>query len=215
MIGRSVQPLGDAALSIELTPTFSMEASVQAAALAAAIRQAPPPGLRDVLVCGAGVTIHFDPLLTDAAQVMQGIEAISAEVEPQPPDAPAIVIPVRYGGEDGPDLEDVARRCGMSPVEVVARHSAVTYRVIMMGFVPGFGYLWPLDERLRLPRRPSPRTHVPAGSVAIAGPQTAVYPSATPGGWHLIGRTDLHLVDFTREEPFLLETGRLVRFVPQ
>jgi inhibitor of KinA len=85
----------------------------------------------------------------------------------------------------------------------------------MMGFVAGFGYLWPLDERLRLPRRDTPRTRVPAGSVAIAGQQTAVYPTETPGGWHLIGRTDVRLYDPSRAEPFLFETGRRVRFEPR
>ncbi len=93
-------------------------------------------------------------------------------------------------------------------------HASVTYRVFLLGFVPGFAYLGTLPEALALPRRGSPRSRVPAGSVAIAGRQTAVYPSATPGGWHLIGRTDARMWDVTAESPSLLRPGQRVRFVP-
>ncbi|HEX9167224.1 MAG TPA: 5-oxoprolinase subunit PxpB, partial [Gemmatimonadales bacterium] len=119
------------------------------------------------------------------------------------------VIPVRY---DGPDLEWVAARTGLNPDEVVRRHSARLYTVYLLGFVPGFAYLGELDPTLVLPRRSTPRQRVPAGSVAIAGAQTAVYPLATPGGWHLIGQTTLRLFDPEREPPALLAAGDTVRF---
>ena len=107
-----------------------------------------------------------------------------------------------------PGSRDVAARCGCSPDEVVASHAGRTYRVFMVGFMPGFGYLGPLDERLRLGRRATPRLRVPAGSVAIAGEQTAIYPLETPGGWWIIGRTSLHVFDRGPRAGSLLDVGR-------
>lgn len=120
------------------------------------------------------------------------------------------VVPVRY---DGPDLEDVARRLGCTPAEVIERHSAGEYLVCMIGFLPGFPYLGFLPDNLVLPRRDTPRSRVPAGSVAIAGRQTGIYPQASPGGWHLIGRTDLILFDAERNPPNLFKAGDRIRFV--
>lgn len=129
-------------------------------------------------------------------------------------DAQTLEIPVRYGGRDGPDLEQVAASLGLSPQEVVDRHAARTYRVFVLGFAPGFAYLGPLPSELRLPRRAEVRTRVPAGSVAIAGEQTAVYPFATPGGWHILGRTELALWDPAADPPARLRPGGRVRFAP-
>lgn len=129
-------------------------------------------------------------------------------------DAEALEIPVRYGGRHGPDLEQVAASLGLSPEEVVRRHAARTYRVFVLGFAPGFAYLGPLPSELRLPRRTEVRPRVPAGSVAIAGEQTAVYPFETPGGWHILGRTELALWDPEADPPALLRPGGRVRFVP-
>ena len=121
-----------------------------------------------------------------------------------------VVIPVWYGA--GEDLGDVAAHAGLSAVEVIARHTAVTYRVAMIGFAPGFPYLLGLDPTLAMPRRPTPRASVPAGSVAIGGQQTGVYPQALPGGWQLIGRTPVQLFDVSAEPPSLLKPGDRVRF---
>ena len=129
-----------------------------------------------------------------------------------PRDAEAIEIPVCYGGEFGPDLDAVATHCGLEPAEVSARHAAGDYRVAMLGFMPGFAYLLGLDESLHMPRRASPRTRVPAGSVAIGGAQTGIYPRELPGGWQLIGRTPLTLFDPSQAEPALLRPGQRVRF---
>jgi KipI family sensor histidine kinase inhibitor len=115
---------------------------------------------------------------------------------------------------DGPDLEEVASLTGLSPAQVAERHAAAHYVVAYLGFSPGFGYLTGLDEALRVPRRDSPRTAVPAGSVAIAGPYTAVYPARSPGGWRLLGRTTLCLWDPERDPPSLLRPGARVRFEP-
>ena len=121
---------------------------------------------------------------------------------------------VRYGGDGGPDLVEVAERLGLAPRQVVELHASVLYRVAILGFMPGFAYLGEVPEALRLARRETPRGRVPAGSVAIAGRQTAVYPAATPGGWHLIGHTDTLLWDIERDPPAILRPGDHVRFEP-
>lgn len=121
-----------------------------------------------------------------------------------------VVIPVRY---DGPDLDVVAAATSYTPEEVVSVHSGGSYLVAFCGFAPGFGYLTGLPDRLHLPRRSTPRTIVPAGSVAIAAGYTAVYPAASPGGWHLLGTTELDLFDPDRDPPALLVPGTPVRFV--
>ena len=134
------------------------------------------------------------------------------ESEPRRPDRSGLLveIPVVY---DGPDLADVAAACGLSTDEVVLRHHAGRYECAFCGFAPGFAYLTGLDAGLQVPRRPTPRTRVPAGAVAIAAEYTAVYPSPSPGGWHLIGTTDVALWDASRPEPALIRPGTAVRFV--
>ncbi|MDO8273580.1 MAG: 5-oxoprolinase subunit PxpB [Gammaproteobacteria bacterium] len=124
-----------------------------------------------------------------------------------------ITIPVTYGGEAGPDLQIVSAHTGLSEEAIMERHSAGLYRVFCLGFLPGFAYLGGLDPALAIPRRATPRLSIPAGSVAIGGSQTAVYPSATPGGWHIIGRTDVTLFDPASQRPALLLPGDTVRFV--
>ena len=125
-----------------------------------------------------------------------------------------VEVPVRYGGADGPDLEDVARLHGLRPSDVVELHASVEYEAFFLGFAPGFAYLGPLPASLVTPRLDVPRPRVPAGSVAIAGAQSAIYPTDTPGGWRLIGRTDLRPWDVARDPPALILPGDRVRFVP-
>jgi KipI family sensor histidine kinase inhibitor len=125
-----------------------------------------------------------------------------------------IEIAVRYGGDEGADLRAVAQACGLREEEAIALHVAATYVVAFVGFLPGFAYLDGLDERLHLPRRAQPRTRVPAGSVAIAGAQSGVYPFDSPGGWRIIGRTAQRMFDPERERAALLQPGDHVRFVP-
>ena len=131
-----------------------------------------------------------------------------------PPVREPIQIPVVYGGGGGPDLDAVAGFAGCSPAEVVERHASTTYRVYMLGFVPGFAYLGRVDRLIAAPRHRVPRERVPAGSVGIAGEQTGVYPVETPGGWQLIGRTNLRMFDPDRHPASLLLPGDLVRFIP-
>jgi KipI family sensor histidine kinase inhibitor len=158
------------------------------------------------------VTVYFDPLITDQRRLETAARAAG--------DAPAVAeaagrqvrIPVCYGGEFGPDLAEVARFAGLDEAGVVARHAGGSYRVFMIGFVPGFAYMGSVDAAIAAPRRASPRPRVPAGSVGIAGAQTGVYPRETPGGWQLIGRTPAALFDPDRAEPCLLAPGDAVRF---
>jgi inhibitor of KinA len=125
-----------------------------------------------------------------------------------------VEIPVCYGGDLGPDIDDVARQHGMSAQDVIDIHASGDYLVYMVGFMPGFAYLGGLSSRIATPRRQTPRTAVPAGSVGIGGEQTGVYPLVSPGGWNLIGRTPLRIFDIDRTDAALLATGDRVRFRP-
>lgn len=160
------------------------------------------PAASTVLLVGASASSL--PTIRDVALTVVGDRSVTATT--------LIEIDVRY---DGPDLEDVAGATGLSVDEVVALHSGATYRVEFCGFAPGFGYLSGLPERLHLPRRPTPRTRVPAGSLAIAAGYTAVYPTESPGGWHLIGSTDAVLFDVARDQPATFTPGASVSFVPR
>lgn len=155
------------------------------------------------------------PNVVEAIPGMNNITVILRNPESLEPESRFIEIPVVYGGAAGPDLAVVAAHCGLSEKQVVELHSSVEYVVWFLGFQPGFPYLGSLPEQLHTPRRAEPRLHVPAGSVGIGGPQTGVYPLATPGGWQLIGHTSLSLFDPERDEPILLRPGDSVRFVPQ
>jgi KipI family sensor histidine kinase inhibitor len=214
--GGRIAPLGDAALTVVLgdrvDPLLGERARRSADAVRAAAASGALAGVVDVVPAYASIVVHYDPLVVAHAEMAARVAAIVREAPSAMAAAPGRrhEIPVRY---DGPDLEEVARRCGLETAEVVARHASVEYRVELVGFVPGFGYLAPLDPALVLPRRDRPRRTVPAGSVAIAGAQTGIYPLATPGGWHLIGRTDVVLFDPAREAPSLLHAGDRVRFV--
>ena len=213
MASPRVHPLGDGALTLTLGDAVSAETNARVHAAAAAIRRAGHAAIRDVVPAYAAVSVFYDPLHTSyddiAARLLAAVK--SADSVAVPVERRTVEIAVRY---DGPDLAEVARATGLGDAEVVARHAAAEYRVYLLGFVPGFAYLGELDPALRLPRRSSPRTRVPAGSVAIAGAQTAVYPLATPGGWHLIGRTEERMWDVRRDPPALLAVGDRVRFVP-
>jgi len=123
-------------------------------------------------------------------------------------------VPVCYGGELGPDLPSVAEFARMSPEEVVSIHAGATYRVFMLGFLPGFAYLGAVDERIAAPRQMTPRPRVRRGSVGIAGLQTGIYPADTPGGWQIIGRSPVSPFDLSRSAPFLFSAGDVVQFVP-
>jgi len=222
----TIEPLGEDALLLRLDRRIDADVSARVHALAARIEAARPAWLREVVPAYASLAVFLDDD-ADAADAADGDGRLQAAgdwlralldgpdaARPAPgADAAPFDIPVCHAPAFAPDLDALAAHAGLSPQEVVARHCAGDYRVAMVGFAPGFPYLLGLDPRLAMPRRASPRTRVPAGSVAIGGAQTGIYPRESPGGWHLIGRTPLALFDATRESPCLLAAGQRVRFV--
>jgi KipI family sensor histidine kinase inhibitor len=202
-----VQPLGDAALIAELGSRLDTALNTRAIALAAALKKRRD--VRQAVAAHGTVTVQFDP--DQISFDMLGL-AIRRLVTKRPPvEEPGRLhrIPVVY---DGPDLEDVAAELRLSADQVIALHGRPIYRVFLVGFVPGWAYLGPLPDELVLPRRAVPRTQVPAGSVAIAGQETGIYPLASPGGWHLIGRTAVRLFLPDSDPPSLFRVGDRVKF---
>jgi inhibitor of KinA len=209
-----VAAAGDSALIAEFPQRIDPEINERAAALASRLRRQWGAVLRDVVVGYCTVTAYFDPLYVDARWLESEVRAAAEEDGDAPPGPPRTVeIPVCYDADLGPDLEDVAAFGSCSVEDVIARHTGRTYRVYMVGFVPGFAYLAQVDPQIAAPRRVTPRTLVPPLSVAIAGGQTGIYPRATPGGWNLIGRTAAVPYDPDRPDPSLLRVGDEVRFV--
>ena len=213
-------PFGERAFLVELGDGIDVALNARVHALAAEldVHRDAQPGLGQPVPAYASLLVPFDPALVQAADVALLLGDVAhAVLEASPGEASLgalLEIPVRYGGEDGPDLADVASRTGLTEAEVIDLHAGPAYHVFMLGFAPGFAYLGPLPEALRLPRRPEPRLRVAKGSVAIAAGQTAVYPHETAGGWHVIGRTDLVLWDPASAEPVRVHPGDRVRFVP-
>jgi KipI family sensor histidine kinase inhibitor len=208
-----VVPASDSALLVVFGDAISEANGHDVRALHVWLRDDPPPALVDLHPAYATLLVRYDPLRCDPEALAAEIGRRAASVSGRPePTARAFAIPVRYGGAHGPDLADVARAAGMLPDEFVARHAGADYEVRFLGFLPGFAYLAGLPESLHAPRRRTPRAHVPAGSVAIAGPQAGIYPVASPAGWNVIGRTEFVLFDAERENPATLASGDRVRF---
>jgi len=202
-----IYPLGDTALLTELGTRLDTALNTRAIALAAALQKR-----RDVrrAVAGHGaVTVQFDPDQVTHDALSAAIRRLARKRPPLEEPGRLHRIPVVY---DGPDLEEVAQRTGLSPQRVIELHGRPIYRVFLVGFVPGWAYLGPLPDELVLPRRATPRTQVPAGSVAIAGPETGIYPLASPGGWNLIGRTSVKLFLPDSDPPSLFRAGDRVKF---
>jgi inhibitor of KinA len=208
---------GDAMVLVEFEQRIDPLINQRAISLGDRLRARGLPGVRDVVSGYCSVGVHFDPLRTDLGGLEEAIadDGRAVETSLEPVVARVHDIPVIYGGVDGPDLAAAAAAAGCSPAELIERHAARTYRVYMLGFVPGFAYLGRVDETIAVPRHRVPRERVPAGSVGIAGEQTGVYPIESPGGWQLIGRTSTLMFDPGREPASLLAAGDGVRFVPQ
>jgi inhibitor of KinA len=210
-----VRPAGDTMLLVEWEQVVDPVVNQRAIALAARLQARIGHLVRDIVPGYCSLGVHFDPLVTDLVALERAIgdEEHLVRDDEAPFEAAVVEIPVRYGGADGPDLEGVAEWAGCTTDDVVTRHTEVTYRVYMLGFVPGFAYMGRVDAAIAAPRHRVPRERVPAGSVGIAGAQTGVYPIATPGGWRIIGRTDTVMFDAARPTPNLVRPGDLVRFV--
>jgi len=208
-----IVPAGDSALIVEFEERIDPGVNASAIALAEAIEAARLPGVRDVVPTFRSVAIYFDPLRTSADALVGRIQRDAARGGAAVTEAQTgIRVPVCYGGAFGPDLDAVAAFAHASAGDVIRIHTSATYRVFMLGFVPGFAYLGIVDSRIAMPRHPAPRVRVPWGSVGIAGVQTGIYPADTPGGWQLIGRTPIKPFDANRAEPFLMKPGDAVQF---
>jgi KipI family sensor histidine kinase inhibitor len=210
------EALAEDALLLRFGECIDIELNARVQAATARLRQRLPQ--LECIPAYASVLLRFDPrywsgVSGDPHRQVQAA-ACAAMDEPGPVAAAPreLMIPVCYGGEYGPDLAEVTALCRLDAEAVIARHTAADYRVAMLGFAPGFPYLLGLDSRLTVPRRTDPRQRVPAGSVAIGGSQTGIYPEALPGGWQLIGRTPLRLFDIAASTPSLLAPGDRVRF---
>lgn len=216
---RRITPIGDAAVLLTLGERVDPELAERAQAIAAALDEARSvePALGRAVPAHASVLVPFDPLaigLDEVRRIVGACARTSAPATGRTAAGTAIEIPVRYGGVDGPDLDEVAALHDLRPIDVIELHAGASYRVLFLGFAPGFGYLGGLPAPIATPRRATPRARVPAGSVGIAGEQTGVYPLAMPGGWQLIGRTETRLWDAALPSPALLRPGDRVRFVP-
>jgi inhibitor of KinA len=216
-------PLGDHAVMITLGDSIDEATHRRVRAVTARLAARSPAGVVDVVPAFASVAVHYDlaavPLGDGGAspysRVIQTLRALLADVTDDALPPPRVIdIPVCYGGDLGPDLENVAAQHDIAVDDVVRIHAAGNYLVYMVGFMPGFAYLGGLADEIATPRRRSPRTAVPAGTVGIGGQQTGVYPLESPGGWNLIGRTPLRIFDIARPEPTLLAAGDRVRFRP-
>jgi KipI family sensor histidine kinase inhibitor len=205
---------GDRALIVEFGDRIDRELSSAVLRLAASIGAAAIPGIVETVPTFRSLLVHYDPVLTTRAAIERSI-ALLLDRAPEPRrNARLWHIPFCAEGDFAPDLAEVARLVGLTPEDVVARHSAVRYHVYMLGFLPGFPYLGDLPAELALPRRADPRLRAPAGSIAIATSLTAIYPFESPGGWHLIGTTPIRLFDLARPRPALLAAGDAVEFEP-
>lgn len=207
-------PLGDSAVLIRLGEEMEEGVNRRVHALAALIEAAALKGVVETVPAYASLLVHYDPLALSYSQLAALLREKMAQAEETAFRKPRrIEVPVRYGGEAGVDLEEAARLLHLQVEEVIRLHSEKPYTVYMMGFTPGFPYMGKLNEALVLPRLATPRTRVPAGTVAIAGWQTGIYPIASPGGWRLIGWTPLTLFDPRAADPFLFAPGDEVQFV--
>jgi inhibitor of KinA len=213
--GVQFKPASDQSLLVYFGRTIAPHAHERVRKLLHLLQAEPIPGVRNLHPAYSSLLLDFDALKlrhVQLAGILRGYLRRAAALHlPRPPE---LQIPTCYGGEFGPDLDEVAHLHGMTPAQVVKLHSSVAYVVYFLGFVPGFAYLGVLPRRLATPRLPTPRRSTPPGSVGIADNQTGVYPFATPGGWRLIGRTPLAMFDPKREDMSLLRIGDRVRFTP-
>lgn len=215
-----IEAVGDRCLLVGLGTEVDPATSARVHALVRRLHEQPIAGVRDVVPAFTTVALHYRPECFGpspfASLREQLLDRLSTPLEAEADSGRVVEVPVCYGAADndyGPDLAEVAQRCGLAPEAVVARHLASAHRVHMLGFAPGFPFIGGLDPALSMPRRAQPRTRIPPGSVAIAREQTCIYPLETPGGWNLIGRTPMRLFDPAAEPPCRLAPGDAIRFV--
>ena len=213
-----VLPVGDAAVLVEFGESIDPDVNDRVYGFAAAVTAADVDGVEELVPTYRSLLVQYDLHKVNYEDMAARLEELS-QVAGGPADTVSrgnviVHIPMAYGGEYGPDLEDVAEHNSLSSQEVIDIHSGTGYRVFMLGFAPGFPYLGGMDERIACPRLQTPRVRVPAGSVGIAESQTGVYPNDSPGGWRIIGRTPVKLFDPNAEPPAAILPGSKVVFDP-
>jgi inhibitor of KinA len=207
-------PAGDTALVVEFGDRVERALSDGVLALSARVRAAGVTGVVETVPTYRSLLVHFDPRVTDGAKLQSTIRKLLENDAQAAAPVRLWRIPACYAASHAPDLPDVAERAGMSVEDAIRIHTGTRFHVYMVGFVPGFPYMGDLPPELALPRRTDPRVKVPAGSIATAVGQTAIYPVESPGGWHLIGATPIRLFDPGQASPALLRPGDQVRFDP-
>lgn len=211
-----ISPVGDCAISIDFGQVIDPKINRHIRQTIERIQELKLDGITELVPTYCALLIQYDAMLYSYSDICNLMEPL---LEPSATDdanelVTVVEIPTVYGGEFGPDLGFVASHNNLSEDEVVAIHSGTDYLVYMLGFIPGFTYLGGMDPRIATPRLSSPRTLIPAGSVGIAGEQTGTYPSDSPGGWQIIGRTPVTMYDMSKEQAALLSAGDYVRYVP-
>lgn len=206
-------PSGDSAITVEFSKSIDEIANQRVLSLDRALASEPIAGVTETVPTYRSLLVHYDPVKISFDTLSERLAALAQRPASAAAKARRWRIPVAYGGDNGIDLEDVAKALGTTPDEIVARHVAGDYRVAMIGFTPGWSYLSGLDKSLHLSRRQNPRVMTPAGTVSIGGVQTGVQCLAGPSGWHLLGRTPVRTYQFHRDPTFLLEPGDRVTFV--
>lgn len=206
---------GDSSLIIELGNEISPIINYNLKKITDYLDSLKHPAIKDLLPTYRSVIVYYDPLLITFEELKDIVEK-NCKIDDTNVDSMKkfiVEIPVLYGGEYGPDIENITTHNNLSIEEVIKIHTSGEYLVYMLGFTPGFPYLGGMDKRIATPRLKTPRTKIPGGSVGIAGEQTGVYPIESPGGWQLLGRTPLNFFDPNNEKPFLINAGEYIKFV--
>ncbi|WP_421940075.1 5-oxoprolinase subunit PxpB [Pedobacter sp.] len=218
-----IYPLNEISITIVFGDEISLKLADRIAEFNQALIASPFSGFLTTIPAYASITVYYDPIKVYQSnlngsscfdKVSTYIRTLKINTSEKVKQPDKVIIPVYYGGKFGPDIDLIAAQANLSTAEVIQIHSAASYRVYMIGFVPGFAYMGGLDKRLSTPRRQQPRASVPAGAVGIAGEQTGIYPLDIPGGWQIIGQTPLKIFDANRPEPALLKAGDEIRFEP-
>ena len=205
---------GDKAVVMEFGNEISKDINAKIRNVVKSVEEANIDGIVELLPTYRSLMIMYDPLKIEYSELILTLDSMSSkQVDNEEEKIKIVEFPTVYGGEYGPDINFVAEHNNITVDEVIKIHTGTDYLVYMMGFTPGFTYLGGMSDKIVTPRLASPRTKIPAGSVGIAGAQTGMYPSETPGGWQLIGRTPLKLYDSDKEPPVMLSAGDYVRYV--
>ena len=206
---------GDSSLLIEFGSKISTEINQKITATVQLMKEQHIEGVVDMIPAFCSLLINYDPRVIRYEELKSRIQdLVKVDIKTEAGRRKVFEIPVCYGGEYGPDIENIAEHAGLSVEEVIKIHSSRDYLIYMLGFLPGFTYLGGLDERIHTPRLANPRVKINAGSVGIGGSQTGIYPLDSPGGWQLMGMTPVKTYDPEREVPILVEAGDYIRFVP-